>query len=96
MAVLFTDSFKRSFNVFPLSRSAIIFYFFMALAFIMPIVLVVKTHNFWVKSSTYTEQPDVAHLQEMLVLLHTTEGVKTISMSENFKSTDSPTFSVDY
>jgi len=55
MAVLFTDSFKRSFNVFAFSKSAIIFYFFMALAFIMPIVLIVKTHNFWVKSSTYTE-----------------------------------------
>lgn len=45
MALLFTDYFQKQFKAQALSKTALIFYFFMALAFIMPLVLVIKTHR---------------------------------------------------
>jgi hypothetical protein len=59
MALLFTDYFTRTYKSGLMTVSTIIFSIFMALAFIMPIILVVKTHNFWVTNLTFNEQPKV-------------------------------------
>ena len=45
MALLFTDYFTRTYKSGLMSLSTLIFSIFMALAFIMPIILVVKTHS---------------------------------------------------
>ena len=45
MALLYTDYFTKTYKAGLFTKSALIFFIFMALAFIMPIILVVKTHS---------------------------------------------------
>lgn len=45
MATLFTDYFKKEYKASAFSKSAVICYLFMVIAFIMPLVLVIKTHS---------------------------------------------------
>ena len=45
MAILYRDYFQKSYKAGSLSKSALICYLFVAIAFIMPIILVVKTHS---------------------------------------------------
>jgi len=108
MALLFTDYFTKTYKASFLSKSTVIFFIFMALALIMPIILVVKTHSkyfvvidnidFWVRNLTFTEQPKVQHLNEIIVLYHTTNGVFQASMNKRLSDSSeaeiSPQFNV--
>jgi len=39
--------------------------------------------DFWMTETTYTEQPNVRHLNEMLVLLYTENQTYTFGTTEN-------------
>ncbi len=45
MALLYTDYFTKNYKAGLFSKPTLIFFIFMSLAFIMPIILVVKTHS---------------------------------------------------
>eukprot|EP00347_Sterkiella_histriomuscorum_P022943 403336555 len=64
------------------SASALICYFFIIVAFVLPIILVTRTHNFWVRRSTYYEQPNINHLNEALVIFQTTTGTQYASVNK--------------
>ena len=81
MAVLFADSFQRQYRASALSKSAMICYLFMIMAFIMPLILVIKTHNFWVTHLSTYEQPRVTHLNEIVLVFHTTNGIHQASLN---------------
>ncbi|TNV84409.1 hypothetical protein FGO68_gene16267 [Halteria grandinella] len=81
MAVLFADSFQRQYRANASSKSALICYLFMVMAFIMPLILVIKTHNFWVTNLTTYEQPRVTHLNEIVVVYQTTNGIYQASLN---------------
>ncbi|CDW72528.1 UNKNOWN [Stylonychia lemnae] len=78
MAVLFTEYFSKQYVTKWNSISAVICYFFMAIAFILPLILVTRTHNFWVSRLSYYEQPNVNHLNEALIVFQTTQGIVLI------------------
>lgn len=69
----------------------------MVMAFIMPLILVIMTHNFWVTNLTAYEQPRVTHLNEIVVVYHTTNGVYQTSLNANggLRQSDiTPSFSI--
>jgi hypothetical protein len=37
----------------------------------MPLLLIFRTHNFWIKETVIYEQPQVTHLNEMIVIVYT-------------------------
>ena len=41
--------------------------------------------DFWVTNLTFNEQPKVQHLNEIIVLYHTTDGVYQASMNPRIK-----------
>jgi hypothetical protein len=51
------------------------------MAFIMPLILVIMTHNFWVTNLTTYEQPRVTHLNEIVAVYHTTNGIYQASLN---------------
>lgn len=66
MAIFFTDYYKKHYHSSWYSRTALITYLFMIMAFILPLILVIRTHSnifveaihkidFWVRKMTYYE-----------------------------------------
>ena len=52
-------------------------------ALVFPLVLVTQTHNFWVDTATYFEQPSIKHLNELLVFVYTDRQVYAIASTQS-------------
>jgi len=52
-------------------------YLLYLISVILPFLLIIRTHNFWITQSTFYEQPDVVHLNEILVVIYTEKQTYT-------------------
>jgi len=53
--------------------------FITLLAFLIPLYIVTKTHNYWVNTALYFEQPKVEHYGEVMVFVQTDSKVYTFA-----------------
>merc|ERR1740115_255832 len=49
----------------------------------LPLLLVVMTHNYWIDTMKYFEQPSVKHLNELMVFMYTDDGVYSFGSTKN-------------
>ena len=75
MARILQDSLDKSHHAKLFSTSGFITAVIIVTAFALPLFLVVNTHNYWVNTATYFEQPHITHMNEILVFLQTDEKV---------------------
>lgn len=77
MAILYTDALDKKHSAHLFSKASCITIVLVTMAAILPLLLVVRTHNFWITDNFHYEQPEVTHLNEFLVVIQTqTETLK--------------------
>ena len=67
MAKVLTHALDKNHSASLVSQSAFIVLVVMFVAFGLPLFLVIRTHNFWVNTDDYFEQPNVRHMNEIVV-----------------------------
>lgn len=106
MATIVTDQLQKNHCAPILSRTFLVSGTLSFVAFLLPLILVAQTHNFWVNTATYFEQPNVTHLNEIVVFLYTDTNVYTFASTQALNdllenssedaSSLSPSFQVSY
>lgn len=83
MAIILRDVLHKN-HVAPLfSKAGVVAVTLIVIAFVLPLFIVVQTHNYWVDTMTYFEQPNVRHLNEILVFLQTDSQVYTFASTKS-------------
>jgi len=86
MTVILTDSLERSHCANLYSKSGLITIVILFVSFALPLFLVVNTHNYWVDTATYFEQPSIHHNNEVLVFVQTDERVYSFASTKALNS----------
>mmetsp|Transcript_45126 Transcript_45126/g.59827 ORF Transcript_45126/g.59827 Transcript_45126/m.59827 type:complete len:215 (+) Transcript_45126:35-679(+) len=73
MALLYRDELQRSHYAALISKTSCVYFIILLICIILPFLLVLRTHNFWVVDTFHYEQPQVNHLNEMIVIVYTSE-----------------------
>jgi hypothetical protein len=69
MSKILTDKLQKNHAAPVFSKSGLVTGTLFIVSLLIPIILVTQTHNFWVETATYFEQPSVKHLNEILVFM---------------------------
>ena len=71
MALILKDALQKDHHAPLFSKTGMISAFITLLAFLIPLFIVTKTHNYWVNTAIYFEQPNVVHYGEVMVFVQT-------------------------
>lgn len=93
MAIILRDNLQKDHNVPLISSSFLVGFIITLVAFLLPLFLVVQTHSkclslltlpdYWVDTMTYFEQPDVRHMNEIIVWLYTDSKIYSFATTKS-------------
>jgi len=76
MAILLRDLLNKNHHVNALcSQTFLVAFIIIFVTLFLPFFVVIWTHNYWVDTYTYVEQPTVRHMNEILVYVYTTNKI---------------------
>nr|XP_058954608.1 transmembrane protein 231-like [Pocillopora verrucosa] len=86
MYVVHTHNVRQKYKTHICSRATLFQFFVIILTFIPPLIIAYVTHGFWLKESSFREQPDVRFKHELLVVLqgNTPGSFMAYSTFQNF------------
>jgi len=83
MAVIITDTLHKSHLAPFFSTTGLISVSVLIVTIFLPLLLVIMTHNYWIDTMKYFEQPSVRHMNELMVFMYTDDGAFTFGSTKN-------------
>jgi len=83
MAIILTDDLSLNHSAPLISKSGCTSMVLILFTLLLPLFLVTQTHNYWVETYTYSEQPNIKHMNEIMVFLYTDTDVYTFASTKN-------------
>ena len=83
MAIILTDILDKKHSGPIFSKTGLITVVIIFVTFALPLFLVVNTHNYWVNTRTYLEQPDIMHMNEIMVQMCTDLNCYSFASTKN-------------
>ena len=81
--VILTDNLHKTHSAPIFSRTGIASLIVIFSVFFLPLLLVRMTHNYWIDTQIYFEQPNIKHLNEVLVFVNTDDAVYSFGSTKN-------------
>jgi hypothetical protein len=86
MAVILTDALDKRHCANVVSKSGLVTLVMIGVSLVLPLFLVVNTHNYWVDTASYFEQPSIQHNNEIVVFVQTDTDVYSFASTKSLNS----------
>jgi hypothetical protein len=86
MARILSDTLQKNHSAPILSQAGFVTAVMYVFALVLPIYFITNTHNYWVNTAMYFEQPSVKHMNEILVFVQTDEKVYTFASTKSLNN----------
>lgn len=83
MSTILTENFYKQHCAPLASKSGLVSVIMLLITFMLPMFLIIRTHNFWVGTRGYFEQPSVSHTNEIVVFVYTDDRVYTVASTQS-------------
>ena len=83
MSTVISDLLHKNHSAPVFSKTGCVSIIVVFITFFLPLFLVLQTHNYWVNTNIYFEQPKVSHTNEIVVFLYTDDGVYTFGSTKS-------------